>query len=161
MDKEKEQLFHLYTEYMLELWAFTGDRSEEMLKGWFNELYETEDIEFFQIKLDEIPEPVGFLVIKNLDEKHRQATGSDKYICEAYIRPEYRNHGIMTKIINDRYIKNGISISMHILKENRRAKIFWTDIFMKSSYTYEHVEKKDKETSNGKDCEFVRFVKVS
>ena len=159
---EKDILFNMYSEYMKELWAFSDYNEEERLHEWFDNLYNDPDIDFLKVK-DGIDGDmlIGFLVVKNLDEKHKKELGIEKYICEAYIKPEYRNKGYMAEIVKDKYVKENIPVAMHIYKKNEKAKIFWSEMFMRNQYTYEHIWARDKDTSHGKNCEFIRFVKVS
>lgn len=158
---EKEELFGLYSDYMNEIWSFTRGEGEEKLREWFECIYEKKDTFFYKIYEDENSnDMIGFLVVQDLDEKHRKETGAEKYICEAYIKPELRHHGIMKKLIQDRYIKENISVAMHISKYNISAKKFWSDVFMRNRYSYEHIREKDQTNQKG-NCEFIRFTKVS
>lgn len=149
MSTEKDELYTLFVEYMQELWQLSEDTKEDFLKEWFEKVYNAEDIEIYKIHLDEDQNEVaGFLVVKMLDEKHKKETGADRYICEVYVKPKYRKRGFLSSGIRDRFIKSGVPVTMHILKQREKAKIFWTNSLMKNFYTYETLDGKPVSDEN-------------
>lgn len=77
--------------------------------------------------------PAGFLFLSTAPE----ITGTAKLcIQEAYILPEYRNRGIMTKAINClMFMAPHDTVVLSVLKANKKARTFWTNIFARHGYS--------------------------
>ena len=123
----------LYVTYMEELYTIEGLEllSEHKLNEYFTDIIENPYLEWIDIYLPNLNEPVGFLVIAKYPECHPDA---DYYIAETYIKPEYRRQNIMLTTVSN-YIKNHTGIySLFIASKNDVAKKFWERVFKNVNY---------------------------
>lgn len=88
-------------------------------------------------------QPVGFLLISS---DPYIAGSANYYIQEAYVQPKYRGRGIMTKAVESLiYLAPNDAITLSVLKANKKAKSFWTNLFVQHSYSVQAVESSDVE----------------
>lgn len=128
MRDDKKELFQLYTDYMEELWDFSGVEKQEYLDGWFKTIYNDPELDFFKIyvsKIDESEKLAGFLVIKNMPAQDNPAQ-IDKFICESYVCPEYRDLVLFPEFIKDKSINKSVPV---MIIEGQQTIIYWPDLF--------------------------------
>lgn len=84
------------------------------------------------------PDPIGFLLI-SVDPK---ITGKAHYcIQEAYVLPDFRNHGVMTAAISKIFHSFPASTALlYVLNANTYARTFWTRLFESHGFTPEIVD---------------------
>lgn len=74
-------------------------------------------------------EAIGFLIIK------ANENGYDYYVVDTYIKPEYRNQGIMTSHVLKTFEGfRGKTIGLTIIQNNYLGMSFWRSIFKKLGY---------------------------
>lgn len=120
--------FLLFSSYMEELSLYDPEirnMTPEEFTSWFNE-YLSDDYCFTDIIVD--GHIVGFAII-SAPGSSKCYDGCDYYIAQAYIRPEYRRRGLMTKTMVDIFSKNKGSYCYEVLAGNDGAKAFWDKLF--------------------------------
>ena len=74
-------------------------------------------------------ESIGFLMIKANEH------GYDYYVVDTYIKPEYRNQGIMTSHVLKTFEDfRGKTIGLSVIQSNFLGMKFWRSIFKKLGY---------------------------
>lgn len=75
--------------------------------------------------------PIGFLIMGYAPNCHPDA---DIYIQEAYISPESRRNGYMSRVIAEVLGKDTSKVCLYILHKNHAAHKFWHELFAKLGY---------------------------
>ena len=120
--------FLLFSSYMEELSLYDPEirnMTPEEFTSWFNE-YLSDDYCFTDTVVD--GHIVGFVII-SAPGSSKCYDGCDYHIAQAYIRPEYRRRGLMTKTMVDLFSKNKGSYCYEVLAGNDGAKAFWDKLF--------------------------------
>ncbi len=124
----------LYRDYSIELDQYSKDLApltDEEIKRYCDGYINGESSSWKNIfSLD--GEIVGFLIIgKEFPEKHKC---SDYSISQAYIAPEYRGQGLMTKRVST-YIKTHPGkYSLLVYENNKKALSYWPKLFESIDY---------------------------
>lgn len=122
------QRFRLYRNYVKEL----SEYDRELAKYTKNEIDEWARRYMYDpysawIDIVVRDDLVGFVIISSTDgDCHPDC---DFYINQAYIRPEYRNHGYMTGIVKNFINNNPGKYGYDVIVGNKKADRFWQDLF--------------------------------
>ena len=122
----------LWNQYIHEQAQYDPDllkESEERLDNWaFKYMSHHEWIDIFA---DDDPYPVGFVVIANKRCIEHCHPYYDWFICQAYIKPEYRQKGLMTDAIMEFINERKGLYGFDVFKKNEYANKFWKYLFKK------------------------------
>ena len=75
--------------------------------------------------------PIGFIIVGYPPNCHPDA---EIYIQEAYISPESRHCGYMSRVIAEVLGRDTSSVCLYILHKNHSAHKFWHELFTKLGY---------------------------
>lgn len=136
-----EQKHKLYRDYCVELNSYRAvpDTDTDVLINnqlaidtWCDTYINDENCTWRNIFDEASGNLVGFLIVgKGGSEKHPDA---DFGIAQAYIAPEFRNQGLMTKTIKEYLGKHKGLYSLLVLEKNTYALKFWKRTFAKEGY---------------------------
>lgn len=122
----KHQLYQQYLKELGEVRGFAFTESEEVQRGWCETYINTEGYKWINIFNHE-KEIVGFLILQT----KKDPIYDSHWILEAYVLPDYRNQGLMTRHALD-YIRRHPGIySYAYYSANHLAKQFWEHLFSK------------------------------
>lgn len=106
-------------------------RSEEDIRKFYDEIVSSSCTELRKIYCNDSNKTIGFLIIGFHPNCHPHA---NYYIEEAYIKPQYRCMGYMTRAISDFIHRHTGIYCLFILNENIAAYRFWMNLFAKLGY---------------------------
>ena len=144
--------YQMFSDYLAELQKMLGwkDVDDEKTRILFSRCTEYEHAKWVDIRVD--GDVIGFFIIGTHENCHPSA---DYYIQEAYIKPEYRRRGYMSRSL-------GIYISHYpgvycllILNKNEVAHKFWPAMFEKIGYVPYELEDVD---ATDEHCEQYGFA---
>ena len=130
-----KQRIALYIEYEKELEAIIDDddgeqeTSEQFIRR-MQDLHDTNKYTWIDISKNR--EIIGFLIIGYGEVCHPLC---DYFLAQAYIAPEYRETGYMTKAINSWLETHQGKYCMYIINNNKYAKNFWDNRFREYGYS--------------------------
>ena len=122
----------LFSDCLDYLDSLTGEHSSPNKKKTY--YYSTRNnpyAKWIDIVDSDLNKPVGFLVIGTDPNCHPDA---DYYIQEAYISPEYRRKGLMSKAVSDFIKEHEGTYCLFIIDNNEIALKFWSAVFKKTKY---------------------------
>ena len=121
------------SEYLRELDAIIGRpfRGHVEALKYYEDTISAHGTEWIWIQNAAQSETIGFLIIGTAPNCHPDA---DFYVQEAYIKPECRTRGYMTKTVTS-FIKAHRGVyCLFVLNNNKPAYRFWMNIFTKMQY---------------------------
>lgn len=123
--------FEMLSDYLDELWKIKSlpPQSQAEKMTFYGEILSNKDSAWIDIK--DGNRPVGFLIVGTPPNCHPDAS---YYIEEAYINPNYRRKGLMSKAVSDFVRNNKGTYCLFILNKNDAAKAFWPKTFAKLGY---------------------------
>lgn len=149
----------LYKEYCCELDLFRPiplAPTDNVIDSWCDDYISGSDCTWRNIFDDDTQEMVGFLIIGKMgDEKHPE---SDYSIAQAYVKPEYRKRGLMTRAVNEYITKHTGIYSLLVLRNNKKAASFWKNTFENAGY-HPYVLSDRYVNNNGEDLILLGFAK--
>ena len=126
----KEERKKLYRQYTLELAQYDPDLlnvSTERLDDWA--LKHMSHHEWIDIFADGDPYPAGFIVIANKGCSEHCHPYCNWFICQAYIKPEHRQKGLMTGTVTEFISERNGLYGLDVFKKNEHADRFWKHLF--------------------------------
>ncbi len=122
----------LYWEYLQELEVIRGEKWEETeaeRRTWADDYLTQSHHRWIDIRyMDQV---VGFVIFSTAPECHPVC---DYFLSQSYIKPEYRNKGLMTAVVT-RFVKEHTGrYCMILLKKNVYAKKYWHNLFTDLGY---------------------------
>ena len=131
--------FRLFCDYLRELEkiAQTPSQSASDDYEYYQEIISSDTVEWVEIRACDEPNPVGFLLIDHGYNCHPDA---DYFIQETYVKPEYRNQGLMTTAVSKFIQEHGGTYCLFILNNNKNAYQFWHNLFAKLNYKPKDLE---------------------
>ena len=151
MKHTKEEYHQIYYEYSVELNQYTLEDISDMKEcnkfcdNIFRQRYYTwNDIE------NDKGDLIGFLVTSVPPECHPDA---DYHIAQAYVKPEYRKQGYMTKAVHKQLKAFKGIWCLLILKDNEYAHQFWRKTFESAGYKWTFLMPAVLQGDNGDLCQ--------
>lgn len=132
-------MIELYKEYLSELEKYTPEPFEEGTAEEAIKFYKKNRIDTKLIFSD--GKLVGFLIVSTLPYCHPEC---DYFICQSYLKPEYRGKGLMTGAVVEWVKAHPGKYCLDIIFGNKHAKSFWYRRFWELGYIgielpfYEH-----------------------
>lgn len=153
----KDPEYCLYKTYMHELWRYTpsDNKDERLLPVYYADLTNNPKIQ--HLKVYHNGKYIGFLFLQELDKKDRRILRCKYYVCEAYIKPSYRKHGLMSDLLNTALCNEHLSegVCLHVIRNNTSADLFWKEYFHNRGCDYATLRK----YKGYEHCNFYRFYK--
>ena len=126
--RERKRLFK---EYLAELAPFEHiQTSEQDFKEQWKDRSSRPFSEWHDIKAK--GKTVGFVIMGWGDNCHPDA---DFFVQDVYIRPEFRQQGLVRKFMENHFSKHPGIYCLLILNENTIAKMVWTKLFTNAGFS--------------------------
>ena len=160
----RECLYRLYSEELRKYRTVSSDefpdtRDFDSFRAWYkNFLCSDSLLRWHAIRKSNLEGcEVGFLIVQPRLKESGVLVDADNYIVEAFVAPEYRRKGYMSRALAKACRRYPGAWCLHVYKKNHSAQNAWKQMFSELGYVAYEIDDPYKNSVEAEDFYFLGF----